>query len=667
MVEKTLKVASRASRLAQAQTREALQALDAAYPGAFSFKIISATTPGDRDLETPLTDAAIPDDFFTRDLDVLLRKGKADLAVHSAKDLPKDIPAGLVVAAVLPALDIRDALVLRKGFRTTDKIRVIGTSSPRRENEIRKLFPGAEARPVRGAIDQRLKALDDGKYDAIIVAACALTRLGLASRIHHHLSYDPAPQQGRLAVTCRSDNQKLIDLLRPLDVRRKAGLVAIVGCPAEARLLSGRALQYLKQADIIFHDRLVPDDVLLAIREKAHAVGKAGGHASTTQSDIHRQMLHAAEQGRLVVRLHGGDPGIYGHLGEELEFLNAWNIRCDVVPAVTAMQVAAAVARAPLTHRGEGHRVTLVTARPSPGVEIENLPGPDLGNLAIYMGVSERKSVDAKLRAAGWTSDTPVIIGERLGYRDERIRPATLGTWQKLDVESPAVFLVGPKSYFTGDATLFVGTDPEHFLKHGPLIHFPLIKLVSRPLKDRVQLLKQHLADVRGILFPSRFAVHSLAEALLDWKDVRALAGKTLLAVGPATEEELKKYGLRAEGAADNLGGVHALAKKLNADFSGRYLYPCSDASPQRDRMATLKKHGIDLVPAVFYSNREMPYAALPRLPFSRVLFTSTTTVKAYFKRYPKERKADRTWLAVGPSTWKALQDLKLAADTIAD
>lgn len=664
MVAPHLIVVTRQSPLARAQTEEALALIRPLLPAETVIEVKPLDTPGDRDLQTSLTDPAVPDDFFTRDLDRALLDRAADLAVHSAKDLPLQPVPGICVAALLPARDIREALVLRKGM-DADAMRTIGTSSPRREAEVKKLYPHAVTRPLRGAIQQRLAKLDAGEYDALIVAACALERLGLHDRISGYLPFEPVPQQGRLAITVRADRPELAALLRPLDVRRNAGLVAIVGCPADPSLQSHRAETYLRHADVVLHDRLVPDECLLQIRGKAVAVGKAGGGPSTTQLDIHRQLLYEAEQGRLVVRLHGGDPGIYGHLGEEVEFLTAWNIRCDVVPALTAAQVAAARARLPLTHRGEGHRITFVTARPGEGREDTPLPGPDAGQLAVYMGVRSAGQVAAKLAQAGWPTDTPVVVGERLGYRDESVRHTTAGELAALELDTPAVFLVGMRALPRQQFTLFTGTDPDHFLRHGPLLHWPLIRLVSRPLAERKEQIRALAPGARGLLFPSRFAVHSFMEALLQDGDARMLHGQLILAVGPATEQELRRYGLRADGAADNLGGVQSLAGRLTPDFAGRYLYPCSDASPQQERIAGLRHHGIDLVPSVFYFNREMPPRELPRLPFNRVLFTSTSTVQAYFRHYPQERTASRAWLAVGPSTLKALQELGLDAEIL--
>ena len=664
MVPQKLRVVTRSSRLALAQTAEALQSLRRILPDT-RFDVQPLTSPGDRDLKTPLTDPSVPDDFFTRDLDDVLLNGNGDLAVHSAKDLPEAMRPELTVAALLPARDIRDALVVAAGRSTDDAIRIIGTSSPKREEQIRALYPEAETKPIRGTIDQRLAQLDAGEYDAIIVAACALERLDLAERINTYLPYEPAPQQGRLALVTRAADTKLNKALRVLDVRRNAGLVAIVGCPADAALLSRRAQHYLEKADLVFHDRLLPDEILLRMRDKARPVGKAGGEESTAQIDIHRQILHEAESGKLVVRLQGGDPLIFAHLSEELEFLSAWNLRLDLVPTLTAAQVAASRTLAPLTHRHDGGHVHILSGHTPKGAQPDPLPGPGEGNLAIYMGVSQATDIEKRLVDAGWPSETPIVIGERLGYRDEGIRTVPLADMNKQPLQKPAVYLVGTKTYPVTGRTLFVGTDPDHFLNFGPLIHWPLIKLVSRPLKERAAILSSIFDEVDGIIFPSRFAVHSFMEALLETSDARRLAGQKLLTVGPSTEAELRRYGLRADASVDSYGGVRALTERATEEVAGNYLYPCSSVSPKAERIKTLRAVHIHARPECFYENRTIPYRALPTTPFERVLFTSASTVRAYFDLYPKELESPRTWLAVGPSTAEALERLGLDVDII--
>lgn len=664
MVGQKLIIVSRESALALTQVYEALNALQPVLPPGVIVEIKPVTTPGDRDQKTALTNPALAQDFFTRDLDLLVLNGEAQLAIHSAKDLPNPMPPHLVVAAMLPAKDIRDALVVRAGI-TSDTIRVVGSSSPKRNAELSRLYPDWNLKPIRGTIHSRLQQLDHGDYDAVVIAACALERLKLTGRIDRYLPWDPTPNQGRLALVVYEDNHDLRERLSRLDVRAHAGMVALLGCPADPTLIPRRAWQYLQHADVVVHDRLIPEEVLTFIKNKSIPAGKSGGQESTPQHEIHRQLLELAEQGKLVVRLHGGDPGIYGRLNEELEFLTAWHLRVDIVPAVTAAQVAAAHAGAPLTHRGEGHRLTLISGNPPVGTPPSTIPGPEIGNLAVYMGVREAPSLQQRFIEAGWTPQSSVIVGEHLGQVDERIRHIPLDRLSQLDIQSPAVFIVGAKHHSIHHRLLFTGTEPEHFLKYGPILHWPMIELKPLDVSDRATLLRQHLHQVRGIIFPSRFAVRCVVEALMKLGDIRLLHGKRLFAVGPSTQEELAATGLRADAAAANLGGVESLAAQLTTEDHGAYLYPCSDESPKEDRIAKLTGFGIELVPVEFYRNQPTEKRPLPRLEFTRVLFTSSSTVQTYFDRYPEELRAQREWIAVGPSTLKALEKHGLTARTL--
>lgn len=214
-----IKIGARGSRLSVLQTEEALKAIQPVLLPGMHIQSMIFDSPGDRDQDTPLTNPDLPDDFFTRDLDDALRLGECDIAVHSAKDLPRKLPTGLSVAAMLPCLDPGDSIVFRRDLKGPAK--VIGTSSARRESIVRNLFPEAGIYNIRGTIDARLAQLDRGDYDAIIVATCALIRLGLSERINEILPGEAAPLQGNLALVVRKDDDPLIRMLLPLDFRRE--------------------------------------------------------------------------------------------------------------------------------------------------------------------------------------------------------------------------------------------------------------------------------------------------------------------------------------------------------------------------------------------------------------------------------------------------------------
>jgi uroporphyrinogen-III synthase len=145
----------------------------------------------------------------------------------------------------------------------------------------------------------------------------------------------------------------------------------------------------------------------------------------------------------------------------------------------------------------------------------------------------------------------------------------------------------------------------------------------------------------------------------------RQLEGKRLLAVGPATAAELASCGLRVDHAPATFGGMRALARGMPAGLAGSYMYPCSDAAPLEERKSFLEPLGIRLWPARFYTLGPAAEQPLPDEPFPRVLFTSPSTVQAYFARYPMERQRDRTWVAIGPSTRKSLRSLGLPVEDL--
>ena len=652
-----IRLLSRASPLALLQVDEVTPWLQKAFPDS-TFESVALTTIGDHDLTTPLTDAKIPTDFFTRELDAAQLEGRTDIVIHSAKDLPDPLPEGIVIAAMLPARDTRDALCVGKGVDLTKPF-VIGTSSPVREVAVLKLYPHASCKAIRGSIGQRLEQMDDGDYDAVLIAGCALQRLGWDERITEWMDYETTPLQGRLAMTVAADRTDLIEALKTIDVRRQAGLVALVGCPAEERLLGGQAKNLLQAADIVLHDRLIPESVKASLGDRGEYVGKKGHSHSTTQAHIHRRILHEAEKGKLVVRLHGGEPGVLGHLGETLDYCRSWNLRTEVVPAVSAAQITAAHAQCSLTHRHEGSSITFLSGHK--GLEDQPLEAlaPERGHLAIYMGVRDLDLIRNRLLKAGWPETTTVTSGIKLGCTQERMVIRTLATLDANELESPAVILVGPRAH-PQSYTLFTGTDPVPFLKHGPLLHFPMIQLQPSALEQRVEELGKKLETWDGIVFPSSRAVNMVIETVMELGDVRLLNGKHLLAVGPVTAKALEAYGLRPDASPSGFGGVSALVKEEGVQ-PGMYGYPTSDLSPVEKRQAVVEGSGITLDPWICYQNQTTELSALPRLPFHRVLFTSASTAKAYFEKFPEEKNAKREWACVGTSTQQALETLGLS------
>jgi hydroxymethylbilane synthase len=213
-------IATRESALALWQAQDVRRRLSELYAG-LDVRILGMTTEGDRRLGVSL--AAIGGKgLFVKELENAIAAGRADIAVHSMKDVPMELPPGFVLAAILEREDPRDAFVslryaalsaLPPGSR-------VGTSSLRRESQIRARYAHLDVQPLRGNVNTRLRKLDEGQYDAIILACAGLRRLGLAQRITSVLDPDdslPAAGQGAMGIECRADRPDLLDLLRPLE------------------------------------------------------------------------------------------------------------------------------------------------------------------------------------------------------------------------------------------------------------------------------------------------------------------------------------------------------------------------------------------------------------------------------------------------------------------
>ncbi|MBI5947436.1 MAG: hydroxymethylbilane synthase [Chloroflexi bacterium] len=221
MTGRVLRIGTRASRLALAQVDLVAAFLRAADPG-LRIEVVEITTAGDRDQSTPLREGT---GWFTSAIQEALLDGRADVAVHSYKDLPTARPAGLVIGAVPVREDVRDAVVTRdgRGLAGLAVGAVIGTSSPRREAQLRALRPDLQFRLIRGNVETRIGRVDGGDYDATVLALAGLRRLGIEHRAGQILGPDemlPAPAQGAIAVECREADATTVAALAAIDVPR---------------------------------------------------------------------------------------------------------------------------------------------------------------------------------------------------------------------------------------------------------------------------------------------------------------------------------------------------------------------------------------------------------------------------------------------------------------
>lgn len=220
MTETPIRIATRQSPLALWQANYVKDALMAAHPG-LQVELVTMVTRGDVILDTPLAKVG-GKGLFVKELEVAMLEGRADLAVHSMKDVPVDFPEGLGLVTICEREDPRDAFVSNTYAKIDDlpSGAVVGTCSLRRQCQLKSARPDLVIKELRGNVGTRLSKLDAGEYDAIILAAAGLKRLGLESRIRNFIEPEqslPAVGQGAVGIECRLDDQRVRELLAPLN------------------------------------------------------------------------------------------------------------------------------------------------------------------------------------------------------------------------------------------------------------------------------------------------------------------------------------------------------------------------------------------------------------------------------------------------------------------
>jgi len=220
---RTIRIGSRKSQLALVQTYWVREQLQKSFPD-INFEVHTMSTQGDKILDVAL--AKIGDKgLFTKELELGMINQEIDFAVHSLKDLPTNLPEGLTLAAITERENPADALVVHEKYKdkqieTLPEGAVIGTSSLRRLAQLRNRFPHFTFKDVRGNLNTRLAKLDAGEYDALILAAAGLQRLGMGDRVHQILPKEislHAVGQGALGIECRADDTDLISLLKAIE------------------------------------------------------------------------------------------------------------------------------------------------------------------------------------------------------------------------------------------------------------------------------------------------------------------------------------------------------------------------------------------------------------------------------------------------------------------
>ncbi len=466
-----------------------------------------------------------------------------------------------------------------------------------------------------------------------------------------------------------------------------AGRVYLVGAgPGDPGLLTARALQLIAAADVVLYDRLTPAAALDGARADAELlfVGKEGGGASVPQEHTEALMVERAQAGKLVVRLKGGDPFVFGRGGEEALTLRDARIAYEVVPGVTAGIAVPAYAGIPVTHRGLSSAVALVTGHEDPGKE-PAVDWPALaafpGTLVLYMGVRQLPRIVESLLAAGRSPSEPAAVLEAGTLPGQRTVSGTLATIAQearlQDVRPPAITVVGPVAALA------------------PVLSW----LPARPLDGRTVAVTRARAQASGLaraleelgarvvqapvirirplagpaLDPSPYdlicltspnGVAALFERLAaGGRDARALSGARIAAIGPGTARALAERGITADVVPERFL-AEGLAEALGEEPARRVLL--ARASRARDVLPdVLRARGAEVDVLPLYETVAEPLsrrALKDAQEADYITFTSSSTVR-FFLQAAGDRPSlspDTRIVSIGPVTSATLREHEL-------
>jgi len=663
-MKSSIKIGSRPSRLAFAQVREVVGLLHKAGIDMTHTNVPYATQ-GDKDKTTPLTRQP-GDDFFTNTLDQALLKGGIDIAVHSAKDLPQHIPAGLEIFALTETLDDHDAWVSPRAFADLPKGAKVATSSILRQKQIKQLRSDVHTVDIRGTIEERMELVKQGQVDGVVVAACALKRLGLEKEIKEIFPWEGMALQGQLAVVGRARDTALRGLFKAIDIRTRYGKVVLVGAgPGDPDLITVKAIKALKKADCVFYDYLADPRLLNYAPDAQHIyAGKRKGDHAIPQEQLSRMLKEKAMAGKNVVRLKGGDPLVFGRGMDEIMYLRSFHIPVSVVPGISSATGIPADLMVPLTARGLASSVAFISGHE----EDENVTGakpiaiPKADTIVFLMGLTKLPQIVQALKKAGWPDTMPIMIISKGTRADERIVKGTLANIESAAQQSgltpPALIIAGATVNFYQDVPakniLYLGTNPSHYRKFGRLIHWPVIDIKPASFDEKQKnKLKRDLARADLVVVTSRFAIECFMQTLKG----ETFAGKKFVTIGAHSADCLLEYGIVPFVVAQEETAQGLLKALLDVmDIKGKHVLFPRSSLPNPFLKDALIQNGAIVMEWAIYENVKPPKRDLPAIPVDQVIFTSPSTVKNFLNDYDTI-PAHWDILAKGPVTAQALKE----------
>jgi uroporphyrinogen III methyltransferase/synthase len=469
--------------------------------------------------------------------------------------------------------------------------------------------------------------------------------------------------------------------------------VYLVGAgPGDPGLVALRGCQCLAQADVVLYDYLVNPQILAHAPPGAQLIclGRHGHDRIMPQDEINAQLVALARAGKTVVRLKGGDPVIFAHAAEELAALRQAGVPYEIVPGITAALAVGSYAGIPLTQGDAASAVALVTAQErrdklALGLDYAALAAFP-GTLVFYMGVTTAGHWTRQLLDAGKSPDTPVAIVRRCSWPDQQTVTCTLGTLAAAvasrRLRPPALFVIGPVAALGSTRNWFVERPlfgrtvmiarPAHQAQ-------PLVALLSElgagvVVQPAIEIgppddwapLDRALTQIDRydwLVFSSANGVRAVLDRLLASRDLRALAGVKLAAIGPGTADEVARYHLRADLVPSEYR-AESLAEALLESTAGASRLLLARASRGREVLAELLRAGGRQVEQVIvYSSRDVSEpdpevaARLDAGGIDWVAVTSSAIARSLGRLFGQSLRKTRI-VSISPVTTETLREL---------
>ena len=444
---------------------------------------------------------------------------------------------------------------------------------------------------------------------------------------------------------------------------RNAKVYLVGAGPGKPDLITARGLSILKEADVVIYDYLVDKRILENVKEGAELIccDKLGKKRYSNgflvhQVKINNLLVKKTKEGKKVIRLKNGDPGIFSRLSEELSALVKNRIEFEIVPGVTAASAAACLSGIPLTDRRYSSSCVFVTGHEDPKKEEISIDWESIakdGTIVLYMAVENLADIVGKLLKAGKSKSMPVAIVQDVSLPNQKILTGNLGNIvtkaKSCKVKPPAIVIIGEVAglekkfnWLRRDKKiLFTGLSRERFFTKGTYFHLPLVKI--EPLEDyrKFDRCLRKIKDFDWIVFASRYGVEYFFNRLeITGFDVRALSGIKVAAIGNSTKNKLLGFGIRADLVPEDESSRGLVNRFKKEGLKGKSIFlPRSDIS---DKGLEKELKSLDANVTTSFAYRNVMPKDLPDLDlnfFDEIMFTSPSTVRNFKARYRRTPK----------------------------